>query len=348
MNRRISKIIIAVFAYEVTRLFSTLLNDGDYWNLAINFGSVLAACMFVDLMSVKNASSMLKSFLILFTSEVVINLVTIIAYPEGMYRTEYYWQNWFLGYDNGHHLIIMPLLCFFALYAETIQMPSLVKLLLVLLFSASIYITWSGASVVAVTVWIILWLLTETKGGLKTLNIHTVLILHIGFFLLVVIARMQNIFKWLIVDVLGKDLTFSGRTIRWDIVLKLFREKPLLGWGVVDTELTRARLLGLSHCHNHFLQVLYQSGLLGMVFFLIQILMLDRPMKKVRNKKYSAFFLITIFCELMIGQVNGITDAASLFAIITMAYHAPQIESALGSDKRRSRVRFVLKRRRTA
>ena len=346
VDRMLTKIVIAVFAYEATLLFSTLINNGDYWGWAISAGSSLAVCMFVDLMSRRNARAMVRAFLYLFALEVIVNLATVVAFPGGMYRTQYFGENWFLGYDNGHHLIIMPLLCIFAVYAETTRLPTIVKFIIILIFSASVYITWSGASMVAVAVWIVLWLVAETRPRPSMLSARKVIILHGGFFFLVVIGRMQYLFNWLIVDILGKSLTFSNRTSRWDIALELFREKPLLGWGIVDTNLTRMRLAGFSHCHNHFLQVLYQSGLLGMVLFLIQILMLDRPLKKVRNKKYSAYFLITIFCVLMIGQVNGITDSVSLFVLITMAYHAPQIERAL-ADGRRAGVRFVLKREKT-
>lgn len=346
-DRRLSKIIIAVFAYEATLLFSTLINNGDYWNLAVECGSVLAVCMFVDLMSVRNARAMVKAFLYLFAAEVIANLITVIAFPEGMYKTPRFWQNWLLGYDNTHYTVILPLLCVFAVWAERSNIPTITQFLIILLFSVSVFITWSGASMVAVTVWVILWIVTKTKAGANLLNVRRIVLLHGGFFFLIVIGRMQYLFKWLIVDVLRKNLTFNGRTSRWDIVLEMFRYKPLLGWGVVDTELTRTRLAGLSHCHNHFLQILYESGLFGMVFFLAAILILDRPLKKVRNRKYSAFFLITILCFFMVGQVEAITNMTSLFAIVTMAYHAPQIESALESDKRRSRVRFVLKREKT-
>ncbi len=346
-DRRLSKIIIAVFAYEVTLLFSTLINNGDYWDLAVECGSVLAVCMFVDLMSARNARAMVRAFLYLFSLEVVMNLITVAAFPGGMYRTTRFWQNWLLGYDNTHYTIILPLLCIFAVWAEKSRVPTLAQFFIILIFSASVYITWSGASVVAVTVWIVLWIVTKTKAGANLLSARRVVLLHGGFFFLVVIGRMQYLFKWLIVDVLGKNLTFTGRTSHWDIALELFREKPLLGWGVVDTDLTRARLDGLSHCHNHFLQILYESGLLGMVFFLAAVLILDRPLKKVKNRKYSAYFLITILCFLIVGQVEAITNMTSLFAIMTMAYHAPQIERALASDDRRSGVRFVLKREKT-
>ena len=340
-DRRLSKIIIAVFADEMTLLFSTLLNDGEYWSLAVECGSVLAVCMFVDLMSVRNAQAMVKAFLYLFSLEVIVNLITVVAFPGGMYRTTRFWQNWFLGYDNTHYPIILPSLCVFAVYAEKTRVPAIVQFFIILLLSASVYITWSGASVVAVTVWIVLWIITKARAGANLLSARRVVLLHGGFFFLVVIGRMQYLFKWLIVDILGKDMTFTGRTVRWDVALKMFREKPLLGWGVVDTDLTRARLAGFSHCHNHFLQILYESG------FLAAILILDRPLKKVKNKKYSAYFLITILCFLMVGQVEAITNMTSLFTIMTMAYHAPQIERALVSDDRRPGVRFVLKREKT-
>ena len=50
---------------------------------------------------------------IILTILILIDIVTIIMYPEGMYSTELYTTNWFLGYKTGRvRLATMPVIMF--------------------------------------------------------------------------------------------------------------------------------------------------------------------------------------------------------------------------------------------
>ncbi|MFR3202482.1 MAG: O-antigen ligase family protein [[Clostridium] leptum] len=66
----------------------------------------------------------------------------------------------------------------------------------------------------------------------KLFNFRNYLILNILLFFVIVIFRMQNLFAFLIEDILHKNLTLTGRTVIWDRTLELIGEKPILGHGV--------------------------------------------------------------------------------------------------------------------
>ena len=80
---------------------------------------------------------------------------------------------------------------------------------------------------------------------------------------------MQNLFAFLIEDILHKNLTLTGRTVIWDRTLELIGEKPILGHGVPfyeDRKLQYAietkwinKAAGL-HAHDRFLETLYRGG----------------------------------------------------------------------------------------
>lgn len=342
-DNKISLIMILIIAYEAIQLISTIANGGDFRRLAIDCGENIAICMLIEYMARHNADSLLKGMMYLLSAECLINLCTILIFPDGMYIDNNFWQNWLLGYDNKHFMYILPLLCVFIIYADSRGFPFLLKLAGVLLFSSSIYITWSAASIVAVTAWIALWLLAELTKCYKFLTLFRVIATHAAFFFAIVVAHIDRWFDWLIVDILNKPNSISSRAIHWDMAKELIAEKPLLGWGVAETELTRSRLGGFSHCHNQILQILYQSGVVGIISFLGILIALHKPLSKAANKKYVFLYLNTLLCFFIVGQVEAIRCTTTLFAIIMLAYHAPRIERIM-AKKKASDIHFTLHR----
>ena len=341
LNGKWSKIMLAITAYMGVSLLSTLINRGDYWHYFVTFGKMIAFCMLIELL-IEYDGRMLVTFLHYILGIVVIsNLIAVCFFPQGMYVTSFT-NNWLLGYDNTHYNFIFPALCVGIIYAEYRQLSFLAKLCMIIIYSASIYITFSGASVVAVTVWIFLWIFSEVTNSSLMLNVWTILGVHIAFFFAIVVARIQILFKWLIVDILGKSLTFSNRTSRWDIAIHMFIQRPLLGWGYVDTDITRLRLNGFSHCHNHFLQILYQSGIVGMISFLRILILLNGSLANANNRKYKFIILDTLLCFFIVGQIEAITTMTMLFGIITIAYHIEEIEKQLDNiPGREPKIKFV-------
>ena len=344
-NRKLSKIILVIGIYFLVSVLSTIWNGGDYYELFVTFGKPIGFCMLIEVGLEYNARKTVKILYCILGIEVIANLITIWIFPNGMYTTNYYYeftQNWFLGYDNLHNLFILPALCLSMINAEYNKKSFVAKLCIIVLFSASVFITWSATSIVAISVWILLWLYVEITNNYRILSIGMSVGVHTVFFFSIIIIRMQNLLEWLIVDILGKDLTFTGRTSRWDAALRMFQEKPLFGWGVAGTELTRLRLEGFSHCHNHFLQILYQTGIAGMVCFLITLFLLFKPIREMENKKIAFILLDTLFCYLIVGQIEAIMTTTTLYGLITMAYHARKLEQGdLESPQKRIKIRFV-------
>lgn len=78
-------------------------------------------------------------------------------------------------------------------------------------------------------------------------------------------------------DLYGKDLTFSGRTIIWSRTIEAIADRPLLGHGftinwasaLTPAVLDLRRSIGFeaAHAHNGALEVLYEIGIVGMALY---------------------------------------------------------------------------------
>lgn len=318
-NRKISKIVIAVIFYELALFFSTLLNYGDYWRSFRMIGEVIAFCMIIELGICHNLRLLLKVIVFLLGALCLINLGTILLFPDGMYRTIYS-KNWFLGYDNVHSLYVLPLICVFLVYSairnKNRKWP-------VLLFALSVYITWSASAVVGVTIFLLM-LFIEKFRATKLFNIKFYIILNIILFFGFVIFRVQDIFSFLIEDILGKNITFTGRTAIWDSGLYWFSQSPVIGCGILNANIEILRL-GAIHCHNYFLQILYQGGILAFVFFVIIIALVVRPLNKCRTSRVSYYLSAALLCFMLMFQVEAFQYSTTFFGLIILSYHAEKI-----------------------
>ena len=76
-----------------------------------------------------------------------------------------------------------------------------------------------------------------------------------------------------VVGASGKDLTFSGRSDLWEMIIAKILERPLLGYGFYGFWTTsaasnlRATLNWASNAHNGFLELLLELGFLGFLTF---------------------------------------------------------------------------------
>jgi exopolysaccharide production protein ExoQ len=84
--------------------------------------------------------------------------------------------------------------------------------------------------------------------------------------------------EFIVVDVLDKDLTLTGRTDLWMTVLGMIKQRPWLGYGYQafwdglngpSAVIWRAEAWQVPDAHNGFLDLLLQLGIIGMVVFLV-------------------------------------------------------------------------------
>ena len=298
-KKGISKIIKAIFVYNIIFIFSTILNDSSMLlTCVISSIKMLSLCMLIDYGIKNDCKSLLTCITALLSILVFINLVTIFMYPHGMWISPNtgYWQNWFLGYDNNHIVILLPLLIFS--YVCSIYKKGKLSLLfyfILLIVNITILKTWSATSVVGVGLFDIFILFRSKLSKLSAL-FHLFKYYLILFFS-IVILRLQNLFSFLIVDILKKDLTFSGRTYIWDYILKLIIQNPLLGYGYQKPLVRYSISMNYPsyHAHNFILEIFYRGGILLFATFSYMIILVTKKIKQYKSNEFSSFFSWVIF-----------------------------------------------------
>lgn len=84
--------------------------------------------------------------------------------------------------------------------------------------------------------------------------------------------------EMLVVDVLGKDLTLTGRTTLWQAAIEMIQQRPWLGygydafwhgWDSAAAYIWRLEAWPAPHAHNGFVDLTLHLGLIGLSIFLI-------------------------------------------------------------------------------
>ena len=329
---RISLTTIIIFLIYFIIGLSTLFGTRDFFSLIKVAGTAIGAGMFTDFCLQKDSKlyfqSSILTLLILFT----INLFTIIKYyPVGMYRLDYVVGDlYFMGHDNGmiYNLIPLCALSFIYSYSTKRKFWTFISIYSVFITLFSEFYVKSATGILSTIILIIMLLLLDKKILNKILNPKLLFSSFLILCFLLVFLRIQNYFSWLFVDILGKDLTFTGRTYLWDYAISLIKNKIFLGYGMGVNVVGNGHVY--PHAHSLILDFMFKGGLLTFIVFLSLMHNFDKKYKKSSNKTISKLILIPIavllFCEL----TAACPYKAFFWSLFVLINYTPNIENMNG------------------
>lgn len=316
----LTKLDFSFAIYFFIWLFSIIINGEsviDYFKEAV----VILSFVFLIENAFDNASDkyLIQAFEHIFFGELVVNLICLIVYPDGLWKTySIYGQEAiysFLGLDNQ----VTPLL----IVAELILLVRVLydgkritrfSALYGIVLAANLFFMMSATGVIGcLIIPVVLWLGVKYR---KQINIKMILGVVIAIFLVVVVFRLQNIFAFIIEGVFHKDLSLSNRVGIWDRAIAEFRKKPLLGSGCG----TLAATVGDRNAHDFYLQILLQSGVIG---FLAYVNVFRVALSKCWKTRYSDASLIVAatLCGYLICCISEVYSQSWLSIILAIAYN---------------------------
>lgn len=334
---RVGALTLVLTGTQLLQAVMTLVrhSHGSLYQWMFATASIVALCLLVEECVDTDPKTLVWGLFICLGVLGVINLVTVIVYPGGMPlagHVEYY----FMGRDNGHPFFILPLLAATALLGWSGRWPWWVQALLLALFSAAVYITWSATGVVAVTVFLLLFAaasaeqrsdrLAGQRGRVCNICVYYGVVALV--FVLLVMLRATEKLGFFIEGVLQKPVDLSGRLVLWKRVAPLIAAHPFFGnglswWGEM------MELVGEENCHNLFLQSMYETGLAGVSLDLAALGLLIRPLMGARKSLCGCILAAGVFAFLLDLQMESMVFPPPCYTLFMMAYHADKLAPAL-------------------
>lgn len=322
--QKVSLFFVGIVFFEVWRVLATIYCGGNYTSLFLAIFNALAICLVVEMGLKTDPDALLDGASFTLGLFVLINFATIILFPQGMYEFNNYTQNYFLGYRNNSIMLIFPAIIFSIVRSlRKYNKLTLSSFVITAVSFATVILAFSATSVIGMTVFILFLLLALINKMPNFLNIITYLAINIAYFFGVIILRLQEAFAFIIVDMLGRDLTFTGRTKIWDCALAAFAKSPVFGVGEIENQASRD-LIGATHAHNYYLDLLYKSGLPGFLIFFAILIICGVALYRNRKNGKIPFVVSGAICAFMIMlQSEAYYNIYYFFSILTLAAFIP-------------------------
>lgn len=249
---------------------------------------------------------------------IVINVITMVLFPDGIASGRIGQTMWFLGGKN----VILPfvLACGGMVILRSIDYYGkntvMVYIAMVLLAASVLFTNSSTAILIAILLagGVIVEILVRRRLIEKIFSGRNLFLLVAVIFLFVVFASTNSSIAVNITTCLGKDITYNGRTALWAEALSIIRNNPIfgtgsslvldVGWGVTMT-----------HAHDLYLNIAAKHGIPAVILLVLCI---------IRTFRYSkgagvqlAYYSLALY---LVGSVVEVYSTDTLFLLcVTLA-----------------------------
>lgn len=284
--KKISKGLVTIIFFKMWLLFSSYINGRE---IDITNFTKIIGFVFVIEYFYKEMPKIIRALMLIFEIMIYYNLYTCLKNGPDLFGS-YYGA---LGYDNGFPSYLLAGMIIAYLYYKVMR-KKLRPILLLLVVHITLIVTWCATGMMAVFAVDILMIWKRlSRINISLIKGYCLLIVaEIG----IVFLRFQNIFSYIIVDLLKKDLTFTGRTKDWDMALSIIPQKFFWGHGEMSQEIERS-ILGDVYCHNAILEQLFRGGIIYFLLFLAVIIIIS---KQIRSSKQNEIEMLNGM-EIIIG-----------------------------------------------
>ena len=338
LKREISKFSLCLIIYCMILFVSTILSETAslYKFFATHF-RIVSLTFYLDLGFKYYYKNIINSFYWSFFILTIINFLTIVLYPNGLYFYRQHTNNWFFEYDNRHILMYLPAIMF--MFFRTTLYNTKFKIYDFILFGIityCIFYCFSATSIMGYSVLLVYLLLRKYIDKFKIFNSITYAISYVTVFFGIVIFRLQRFFSVLIVDILGKDLTFSKRTVVWDRTIAFIKQRFIFGYGVEHIEVITQKLNGWAYttAHNTILDVLYKGGIIALIAFIAILILPIYKLYKYRNNKLTKLMSIIFLSFFVMMNFEARNTEVGLYIFLTACYNINNIIKNIEENKK--------------
>lgn len=272
---------------------------------------ILMSVLYFEYLNLHNKASIFIKYLLIFMTPFV-----IISDINGFI----YQSSGIDGYLAGNKFYV----CYLNIFLATIyylQHPTLegkskykMQFLLLTTFLLSLKTQCSTMVIGTIVYYYLIFYWSITKRG-KLYKAKTFLtglfICDILFFFIVTLLLQIPLIQFIVVDVLGEDLTLTGRIGMYASLGEVLSECPFYGFGLGNASLATTMYMVGDNAQNGFLNLFLEIGFLG-VFLFYGILLL--MMRKAKSNKTSYSLICFIYTMLILSSIE-ITFTTYFFAM---------------------------------
>lgn len=327
-----SKLIGLIALFYIYLIFISFLNSTDIADvhLIISNLKIIFFLASIDCLFKRRRKLVIQVLYYYIVAVVLIDFITVFMYPDGWYFTETVYNEWTTGYNaqwflgNKNNHTTWYLLAIFLSGVMCLNSNKVYVYVITLIVSGisiiSMFLLDSATSIVAVIIAIFGMILGcfRKKTIRRVPNIYFLMAIYVVFNI-IILCGATSFLSPLVEGILGRDLTFTSRTIIWECVFQLISQNIVLGSGQVSGEYASSILDANSfvNAHNQYLQILWQGGIVQFFIFSGIVLSVANSIYHEKNKSIQ-FFKILVFLSLLLKFVVEVELSVNCWIILLL------------------------------
>lgn len=328
-TNRASPLLVLVSAYclwtyFICPLFNPTGTSPSFYYLILFLGAI----SFFETALSTNCKNSLDAISTSFVIMVVLNYMLMSLFKEGIVPDAGD-KIFLLGLRTAFPIVIFPGMLFCCLYDNLYSQKnySFRSLLLICIGMISLIEQWVVTGIIQFVLIVAMFLALKLNIFKKIANIQTFFLLLIGFNFVIVIFGFDNIIFKSIFSLLNREITLTGRTYIWELVMEKMAVSPLLGHGadsLVDVHGV------MKPAHSQWLHVAIESGWIGLLFILMGLFISCNKLLQYRDKSF--YYIVSVF---ILGiLISCFVEIQTYMPFIFLAFEIPYMADCFYKDKK--------------
>lgn len=327
---KLSKFVKYEIGFFAVLGLSTLYNDNEIDRYFIFSISVVTLSMLLEILIKRNIILLINSLFFCYFIIISANLLYMLFHFGFVINIEEQLPDVFkmglpvslLSSVNGTASFLFPALISSGLIFILYNIKNKWGWILILNIFLTVLILWSATSLTGVFLIICYVLLVYRKKIEKRINTFILAITTIAVSLGITFFNIQYLFSYIIINVLHKDLTMTGRTSVWKIGQKGFDSSPIIGCGY-----------GSQTIDNGYIQLLFNSGYIGFIFFSFLMILILSKCKRYNNNSLTKFMTSCLSIVFLMFASESWPFFSGIYIIFLLVFYSPEIFKKISITK---------------
>ena len=318
---KLSPVAKSILVYEALFVIITIARNGNTTQAIISGVTIVGEVFLFELGIKWNIRGFLKTLCNILIFYIFANFATVILVPNGFIQTEMGTPMYFLGIHNRFVFWMLPFFCYKCIQdyldSDKIHINTYFIISLCLL---TLLIKNAAGGVIGLTVALALTLLFQNRD-MKVNDYRIFLATYFVLWLGLTFFDTIGNWEWLTYGIFHKSNSLLARLSLWQRGKTYLSEDLshlLFGFGLESDAIIKGKFW-YTHLHNNLLNVLYQSGIIGGLIYILPFIFVAKNLTKYKNSKICNVISLTLFSFLIMLLMDTYDLYGHLYTILILA-----------------------------
>ena len=332
-RKKINANIVILLSIEALSIVSCIINHQSPYNAIVFWQGILSLILFYEIFE-DESQEFVKTIIRVLALYIIANFIHALINYHNIEIT----KTFLLGKKNMIILYVFPYLSLITLNRESNKKRVIMEFFISIIAILSIIISNSSTSVVICLIMFIYYLFYRLRllnfimSKIKAKHIYFIIL---SFFIVIIVFGVQKYFSYFLIDVLDRDLTFTGRTYIWEKAIYLITKKPIFGYGW-DSIITNVKSImkwlpytDASHAHNLILSLAHKSGIIVSFLYCLFTFRIADSIDELENSNYknSAKIVYLLILVMLTFEAYTVNVIALFFIYYYISNNKKKIEN---------------------